>query len=380
MKDENKATLIIADECHELDDAIVDHTTIRLRANEYQMLTKFGYGGFVKDMENYINSFKSVRIGEPFSVTREMMEGMAIMHDKVEELIDTFEDMMKDTNRRDHDQVGEALEQLQQIGDKTEIFDSVNGGEWMIDEYDTGYVSIKPVYAWQVSNYALFRKAQHFLHLSATICGVEEYAGSLGIVEGEYEFFDIPNPIPVANRKVYVLGQQRISGAFDIKKLANHVDKLIQLHAPANGIIHTVSYALANQIYLNSTKRKQMLVSKERHEIMNELKQHNSGRVILSASIEKGYDFKDDMSRFQIIAKVPFLYLGDPLVKLNVERRPRWYARKAILRIVQASGRSIRGVNDHAKTYILDSNFTRLLRENMDMFPDWYLESLVIPE
>jgi Rad3-related DNA helicase len=84
------------------------------------------------------------------------------------------------------------------------------------------------------------------------------------------------------------------------------------------------------------------------------------------------------MSRFQIIAKVPFLYLGDPLVKLNAERRPKWYARKAVLRIVQACGRSIRGVDDHAKTYILDLNFKRLLRDNMELFPEWFLASVVV--
>lgn len=71
------------------------------------------------------------------------------------------------------------------------------------------------------------------------------------------------------------------------------------------------------------------------------------------------------------------IFSGDPYVKLNMDRHPEWYARKAILRLVQAAGRSVRGVNDFASTYIVDSNFDMLMRRNKDLFPEWFLDSLV---
>jgi Rad3-related DNA helicase len=123
-----------------------------------------------------------------------------------------------------------------------------------------------------------------------------------------------------------------------------------------------------------------MLVSKDRQEILSELTRKEKGSIVLSASIEKGFDAKGDIARWQIIPKVPYLYLGDPLVSLNSKIRPNWYARKAILRIVQAAGRVTRGVDDHGVTYILDSNFSRLLSQNADMFPSWFLDSLVLPK
>lgn len=379
MKPENRVNLIVADECHELDDYIVEHTSIKMFAPEYIALANFGYGSFAADVEKTIEMFRNIPVGQPFKFTQAMNEGMKDLSDKVSAILDDFTEMMEDKTRRDHEAIGAAMESLQLIGDKTAMLESAADGEWIINEYEARRsILIKPIFAWQVADYALFRKADKFLHLSATICGFNEYAGTLGLKEGEFECLDIPNPIPVENRKVYVVANQKISGGFDVHKLSSDIDKLISMHGTDNGIIHTVSYALANQIYMSSAHRSKMLVSKERQEIISELKKVNTGRVVLSAAIEKGFDFKGDMSRFQIIAKVPYLYLGDPLVKLNAERRPGWYARKAVLRIVQACGRSIRGVNDHAKTYVMDLNFKRLFSQNRDLFPQWFVDSVVM--
>jgi Rad3-related DNA helicase len=213
--------------------------------------------------------------------------------------------------------------------------------------------------------------------MSATICGHDAYIKSLGIKREECEFIDLANPIPVENRLVRSLSAIKVSGDYDRVRLAELVDKIIDRHPNQNGIIHTVSFALAEDIVKYSKNKKKMLVSNNRDEIVSRLMKFNSGTVILSPSIEQGYDFPGDMSRFQIIAKVPFLALGDPHTKLNLERHPEWYARKAILRLVQASGRSVRGVDDFASTYIIDSNLDMLIRRNRDLFPSWYLDSLV---
>jgi ATP-dependent DNA helicase DinG len=121
-----------------------------------------------------------------------------------------------------------------------------------------------------------------------------------------------------------------------------------------------------------------MIVSGDRSDILEFLDPSNKGNIVLSPSIVKGYDFKGDMSRFQIVAKCPFPFLGDALVALNAKDRPDWYARKTILALVQSCGRSIRGIDDWANTYIVDTNFLRLLRDNHDIFPEWFVESIEI--
>jgi Rad3-related DNA helicase len=98
--------------------------------------------------------------------------------------------------------------------------------------------------------------------------------------------------------------------------------------------------------------------------------------VVISPSIEKGYSFDNELSRFQIVAKVPYGYLGDPHIKLNSDRDPNWYARQTVLRLVQMCGRSIRGVNDYATTYVIDDNVLKLIKFNRHLFPYWFLESI----
>ncbi|PCR16416.1 hypothetical protein CQA65_30215, partial [Klebsiella pneumoniae] len=68
-----------------------------------------------------------------------------------------------------------------------------------------------------------------------------------------------------------------------------------------------------------------------------------------------------DYSLFQILIKVPYDYLGDPLVAHINSVDPSAYFRNAILRIIQMCGRSVRGVNDWAAT----SSPARLWKKDM---------------
>jgi Rad3-related DNA helicase len=63
------------------------------------------------------------------------------------------------------------------------------------------------------------------------------------------------------------------------------------------------------------------------------------------------------LSRFQIIAKVPFPNLGDKYISVKKDLLPKWYAYQTAKTIVQSYGRSVRNENDYAVTYILDSDF-----------------------
>jgi Rad3-related DNA helicase len=157
------------------------------------------------------------------------------------------------------------------------------------------------------------------------------------------------------------------------------IDKLLTKHHNQNGVIHTVSHDLAKKIHENLSKANQrrVLVSSNTNDIMNHLSSVQNA-VVISPSIEKGYDFKDDLSRFQIVAKVPYGYLGDPHIKLNMERNSKWYARNTIMRLVQMCGRSVRGVNDYATTYVVDENFLKLTKSNYDLFPEWFTESIQV--
>ena len=90
----------------------------------------------------------------------------------------------------------------------------------------------------------------------------------------------------------------------------------------------------------------------------------------------EGVDLKDDLSRFQIIVKVPSPYLGDPLIRKRMNKWEKWYPLQTAKTIVQAAGRSIRSESDSATTYILDSDWDRFYNRNRYLFPQTFKKSL----
>jgi Rad3-related DNA helicase len=83
----------------------------------------------------------------------------------------------------------------------------------------------------------------------------------------------------------------------------------------------------------------------------------------------EGVDLKDELSRFQIICKIPFPYLGDLVVKKRMERNDKWYPYMTAKSIIQSLGRSIRNQSDHAISYILDGDWERFYNKNKHLFP-----------
>ncbi|AXF41520.1 ATP-dependent helicase [Acinetobacter phage SH-Ab 15599] len=383
-KEENRANLIIIDECHEIDDAIVDHTTISIFPNMYKFTEELGFPQFFVGMKELLEVIEKYSKMEYFDTPDDLRQSCHDLHVIAEDIIEALEaEIEEGASDSRIEKLGDMLETIQSISDKLTLFGEAEAGaKWIVNEYsnndESQMATIKPVFAWQVADYALFRKGDIFLHMSATICGIDEYASTLGLEK--FQYGELQNPIPVDNRKVYVIPKFKMNAQFkDYPALANVVGKLIDRHAPHNGLVHCVSYALGNNIFQNLQNKGGAFIGRDRNEIVNEMARHKTGAVCISPSIVKGYDFKGDMSRFQIIAKVPFGYLGDPLIKLNSEYRSGWYLRKAILSIVQMCGRSVRGVDDYADTYIIDSNFQRVLYEGkqMNLFPQWFLDSIV---
>ena len=374
MLPENKSDLLVIDECHTLDTHLVDHSTLDLQTDKLKAVNKVMGNIFVEPFYRFINGFKNRKPGCVVDVSQE--DGMAEAANKLHQSLETeIENLHTKVRNRPGNSAGylAAIEEMQGISDKLNMFAN-NGGEWIVQESTPGRkIILKPVYARQVAEHAIFRKGNQFLLMSATICGYEEFARALGIKR--YKVVEIPNPIPAKDRPVYACSLMKVAGNFDSYQLTKYIDKIIG-REKGNGIIHTVSYKLAKEILEDSKYSSKMIIHQDLEETMAHMSR-NDGSIVLSPSMEQGYDFKGDLARWQIIAKYPYDYLGDPWIKLNVDRSQKWYARRSILRVVQASGRAVRGVGDWANTYIIDSEFDRAIKYNSELFPDWFKESII---
>lgn len=372
---ESRVNLTIIDECHEIDDQLISHAAMNIDMVDLKPLESILGKGFVGKFAAFINEFAEMDVGFYFTVNDEI-RGAA---DKlIGEISDKSEELSLEAKTPGaRVGLGPAIDSLRDWAADLSRF-AHDGGEWIISEYGFATkLKLTPVYASQVVERGLYSKSDQFIHMSATICGMQEYMKTMAINPGEAALMDAPNPIPLENRPICALNAIKVSGGYDVRGLANLVDAVIARHPNEHGVIHTVSFKLAKEILENSRHKKIMTVSNNREEILS-LLGGKKGHIILSPSIETGYDFKGDMARWQIVAKVPFGYLGDPYIKLNTERDGDWYSRKAIVRLVQASGRAVRGVDDYATTYILDSNFQRLYERNRKMFPAWYQDALTM--
>lgn len=67
----------------------------------------------------------------------------------------------------------------------------------------------------------------------------------------------------------------------------------------------------------------------------------------------------------------PFANLGDPQIQAKKEQDPEWYTLQTVSTVIQSLGRIIRSDSDHGVSYLLDSDFERLFRQNEHFFPRW---------
>lgn len=372
VREENRADLVVLDECHELDDQIVEHATINLTPE------KFGSDSYFDVVKGIIREFINIFIdkgkGYAFVPDDEIIKEVTTISEVLHGMKSDLETIIK-AKPKNCKIESTRLSLLEEFGDSISFL--CGKGEWIINDIEHGEsMVIKPVYPSEVSDYVVFSKADKFLHMSATICGYEDYIRSLGIEAESSVFIEVDNPIPVQQRKVIFLPKVRVSKNYDIDYIVKIIDTICDKYSGKNGVIHTVSFKLANEIIERSKHRKTMFVSNDKTEIMARMEKGNA--ILLSPSVEKGYDFKGDLARFQVVAKTPYLFLGDELIKYKARIDHEWYSRKAILRVVQASGRGVRGVNDYADTYIIDSNFEQLVKRYHEIFPIWFLESLKV--
>lgn len=225
------------------------------------------------------------------------------------------------------------------------------------------------------------------VYMSAYPGEKEIFCRSLGLNPDEVAWKRLKSGFPKENRPVImglVGSMSRKNQQATLPPLLRVVDKILTRHHDEKGIIHCNSYKLGEEIvkHLKVTHptRRVLFPTKadEREELYNIHRSQQSGpTVILSPSMTEGFDFKDDAARWQIIAKVPYPYLGDKQIAAKKEQSQEWYDLQTVMTIVQAAGRVCRSEEDWGVTYVLDDDFRLLWDRRRGMFPSWFKEAIV---
>ena len=257
----------------------------------------------------------------------------------------------------------------------------INEPEYKKEEFKS--IIIKPL---DVSKYVKeFFITPFQIFMSATI-NRDSFCQNMGFAPEEIAFVDTPrSPFPLENRKVEFLNTARLSyksPIVDENRIWLKIDEILSKHKNQRGLILTSSRVRCENIVKNlSSKNKSRLRicharnpdGKTQDDVIKEHANSKDG-VLISSSLWQGVDLKDNLSRFQIIAKSPYPNYTEKWVESKMERYPLWYPSQTITKILQGFGRSIRSKQDWAITYVLDSAVEPLLNNSKNLVPRSYYD------
>jgi len=263
------------------------------------------------------------------------------------------------------------------------LYDKEN---WICETEETeklGYIkfNFKPIDISQYAREYLLEYAEKIVFMSATIVSSEGYMETLGLDAKDVICVKEPSPFDPQNKPtifspVGSMSANNIDAT--LPNLVKAIKSIMDEHKTDKGIIHTHSVKVAKYIKDNIKSGRLLLAHGADRDKM--LQQHSSSdkpTILLSPSMAEGVDLKDDLSRFQVICKIPFPYLGDKVVRKKMHKWKWWYDTQTIRTIIQSVGRSVRNENDHATTYIFDSDWERVYAKNKELFPQDFHESYI---
>jgi Rad3-related DNA helicase len=266
-----------------------------------------------------------------------------------------------------------------------------NQKNWIVSEikkenYEVVKVELKPL---DISTYckAVFEKCSKTLIMSATILNNKVFCRNVGLNPDEVKFIQIPSDFPLEHRPIIPLNVAYLNynnlQSNEVKlAIAKIVDNLMTLYKNDKGIIHTTSYEQLNFIKENisQTNARRLLVTDPEIQrddvIFQHMKSTIKPTVLISPSLHTGLDLKDELSRFQIITKVPYPNKSDRWTNAKRDKDAEWYYWQTALKLIQAYGRSVRSKDDWARTYILDSAFGYFIKKNKDVLPSWFIQAI----
>lgn len=371
-----KRNLLVLDEAHQLESEVGDFKSFTIRKNMLPFLKMEMPDNKVEEIETWID----------FCI--ELKEKMFEFAEKAERIIERSNQKMMTEPFTEKN----LIDTRERETSLTAVIDDMKGKKdnWIVSnlQYDASNqlqkVALVPL---DISGYfdPILDKGTFTLFMSATILSKNNLCKTAGLAPENVKFIRIEDSdFPVRNRLIHMEKVAWLSAktmSESMPKIAEAVDKIMSKHANEKGIIHTTSYSQLQFIKDNIKQNASRLIETgsklDRNEVLERHYSSKKPTVLISPSLHMGVDLKDDLSRFQIIVKVPYPDLTDKRISEMKKRDPKWYVWNTVLRLVQAYGRSVRSRDDYATTYILDSSISFLLKNAQDIIPKWFTEAIV---
>lgn len=219
------------------------------------------------------------------------------------------------------------------------------------------------------SMFDVIRNSKYNLFMSATLS--EDYIETtMNLDPKTTAFIRLPSLFPKENKKVLFveplmnLNYESMQKPATIKAIQTAVIKIAKHHADLNesGIVLVPTFKLAEAV-ADALRKSGVKLKIFEHvrgtKVGDEIarfKKYKGAAVLVSPSLFEGVDLPDDLSRFQIVTKVPWPSLADKRMKIISNNHGKIYRAITLHKLIQGLGRSVRSPTDHATSYILDKH------------------------
>jgi Rad3-related DNA helicase len=362
-----KREYLVCDEASELEDQLVKQFTCTVN---FDTLKKSEINIPPFDSSNYSKALKwvslmSVRVSERI--------------DEVKDIITKGSKGIKTLSKNFIDARKAEMLVLRALQTKLAILEET----WSFCEYifetDFKSVTFVPLKVDKLSRF-LFNFGEKVVLMSATIIDHKNYCKSLGI--DHYKYIEVDSSFDAKNAPIYVNTKVKLCYSNlnqNLPKIKKQIMEICEFHKNEKGLIHTHTNIITN--YLNKNINEKRFLFREPGVNNEDILQHHyessDPTVLVSPSMGYGVDLKDDLARFQIIIKAPYLPMNDKRIEKLMKLDASWYTNKMLGTLIQSCGRAVRSKLDYCATYILDGAIIESVIKNKNKLPKYFLDRFV---
>lgn len=242
--------------------------------------------------------------------------------------------------------------------------------------------TFSPVWAHRYSERFLFAGVPKVLLVSATIMPIT--ADYLGVKPSDSIFREHQSGFHPERRPIYVVPAPRIgrnASDLDYRAWMVKMDQIITDRTDRKGIIHTVSYRLADYIVENSEHRNLMEFCRRdkygwgrepARDAVDRFNRDTRPRILVGPAFDTGFDFPYRQCEYQIVAKMPFIDSRSKVVEARAKSDKKYLNYVASLRLIQMCGRGMRAADDTCETFIVDDNINWFMHASKQLMPRWF--------
>ena len=277
------------------------------------------------------------------------------------------------------------LERMVHINERCAMFLDNVDKSWILEQQDRvgkfqGKLIFRPLWITpELAEKYLWKYSKSWVLMSAAFLPKPVLAKILGIDEGDMDWVTVPSTFPIENRPINiwpVCDLKYSNMKEEVPKLIKGIRKVLNRHRGQKGLIHCSSYSLAKMI-VEGVDDERLIThgNKDRQAVVDHFVGSHGDAVLVSPSLERGINLNDDLARFQIVAKAPFLSLADKVVNKRVHSGrigQMWYSSSMMLAVLQAAGRGVRHEGDYCECYILDKAVERAYELQPSLWPEWF--------